>query len=116
MTTALQPCARDSLRLRYPASCEQCAEGGGCLAVEPGVWRTIEAAPNNEYVLVFCPDAEETTQIMICARLVADGDPDPPDWYELNCDIRPNPLDVEPTHWQPLPESPKVTQHERRAP
>lgn len=69
-------------------------------------WRSIETAPKNEYVLVFCPDAAEYTQIMICGQLEGDGDPGGPDWYELNCDARPCPLDVEPTHWTPLPSAP----------
>jgi hypothetical protein len=29
------------------------------------IWQPIKTAPKNEYVLVFCPDAEEITQIMI---------------------------------------------------
>lgn len=70
-------------------------------------WQPIETAPKNEYVLVFCPGAEEASQIMICGLLVFEGDPDPPDWYELNCDERPSPLDVDVTHWMPLPNPPK---------
>ena len=69
-------------------------------------WRQINTAPKNEYVLVFCPDATEGSQIMICGHLVFVGDPDGPTWYELNCDARPYPLDVEPTHWMPLPNIP----------
>lgn len=71
-------------------------------------WQPIETAPRNEYVLVFCPDASEWTQIMICGLLEFEGDPDPPDWYELNADARPDPLDVGPTHWMPLPERPST--------
>lgn len=69
-------------------------------------WQPIITAPKNEYVLVFCPDAADHTQIMICGHLEAQGDPDGPDWYELNADTRPAPLDVDPTHWMPLPDAP----------
>jgi len=69
-------------------------------------WQDIGTAPTNEYVLVFCPDAEESSRIMICGRLVFEGDPEPPEWYELNCDQRTGPLDVDPTHWMPLPSPP----------
>lgn len=69
-------------------------------------WREISSAPKNEYVLVFCPDAADYTQIMICGFLESEDPEDDGDWYELNCDTRPNPFDVEPTHWQPLPDSP----------
>lgn len=69
-------------------------------------WQPIETAPTNEYVLVYCPDAEEYSRILICARLVFEGDTDPPDWYEINCDVRPNPIDVDATHWMPLPTPP----------
>lgn len=71
------------------------------------MWQPIESAPKNEYVLVFCPDAADHTQIMICGLLVFEGDPDPPDWYELNAETRPAPLDVAPTHWMPLPNRPE---------
>lgn len=71
-------------------------------------WHPIKTAPINEYVLVFCPHAADFTRIMICGRLVFEGDPDPPDWYELNADTRPAPLDVEPTHWMPLPTPPAL--------
>ncbi|MCR6734493.1 MAG: DUF551 domain-containing protein [Afipia sp.] len=73
---------------------------------ETSGWQPIETAPKNKYALVFCPDAEDATRIMICGLLQFENDPDPPAWYELNCDARPNSLDVEPTHWQPLPSPP----------
>lgn len=76
-------------------------------------WQPIKTAPKNEYVLVYCPDAEESTQIMICGFLVCDDPADTPDWYELNCS-RSGPLDVEPTHWMPLPASPVRAPSESR--
>lgn len=75
-------------------------------AAETSGWQPIETAPKNEYILVFCPDAADYTQIMICGLLEFDGDPDSPVWYELNADTRPDPLDVEPTHWMALPQKP----------
>lgn len=72
------------------------------LVQDEAEWLDISTAPKNEYVLVFCPDAEESSR-MICGLLVFEGDPEPPDWYELNGS---KPLDVEPSHWKPLPTSP----------
>lgn len=69
-------------------------------------WQSIESAPKNEYILVFCPGADEFTQIMICGFLVSESPDDDGDWYELNADTRPSPLDVMPTHWMPLPDPP----------
>lgn len=68
-------------------------------------WRPIETAPRNEMVLAFFPDAD--VEIMIVALLVAVDDPqDTPAWYQQ--DVRLSaPLDVEPTHWMPLPGPPK---------
>ena len=75
---------------------------------EQGAWLDIASAPTNEYVLVFCPDTAEPYQIMICGLLEFEGDPDPAEWYELNADTRPKPLDVTPTYWQPLPPPPSA--------
>lgn len=68
-------------------------------------WQDIVTAPKNEYVLVFCPEASPYTQIMICGFLIADDPRDTGDWYELS-EERPSPLDVEPSHWMPIPEPP----------
>lgn len=60
-------------------------------------WQTIETAPRDGVdVLVFFPGAD--TPIMICHEI--DGD-----WHEQNPSIGP-PVDVEATHWQPLPAPP----------
>lgn len=71
-------------------------------------WKPIKSAPKNEYVLVFCPDAADYAKILICGLLEAEDDPSDPDWYEINCDARPYPLDVTPTHWMPLPKAPEI--------
>ncbi len=72
------------------------------------MWRPVGEAETNTHVIVFCPDAAEHTQTMICARLEFEGDPNEPEWFELNCECRPNPIDVEPTHFMPLPAPPKT--------
>lgn len=69
-------------------------------------WQPIRTAPKNQYVLVYCPDAEESLRVLIAGLLEFEGDPDGPDWYEQNPDTRPDPLDVEPTHWMTLPDHP----------
>lgn len=69
-------------------------------------WQTIETAPDNDFVLVFCPDASEHTRIMICARYIFTDDPHAPDWCELSTDKS---IDVEPTHWMPLPSPPAAS-------
>lgn len=72
-------------------------------------WQPISTAPLNEYVLVFCPDAEDGCRIMVCGKLMFEGDPDPPKWYEQNLSDSGHPLDVEPTRWMPLPAEPAVS-------
>jgi hypothetical protein len=61
-------------------------------------WHLATTAPVGEDVLVFCPDAD--TPVMICHRFE-----DEDEWYEQNPSI-PSPLDVEVTHWMPLPTGP----------
>lgn len=67
-----------------------------------GAWQPIADMPEAGVdVLVFCPDAN--TPVMICHHF---GDND--GWYEQNPNIGP-PLDVDPTHWMPLPEPPEAS-------
>lgn len=66
-------------------------------------WQPISTAPKNEMILGFFPDAD--TEIMIVGCLVTDHPDDSPDWYHQD-DRLGAPLDVEPTHWMPLPEPP----------
>lgn len=74
-------------------------------------WQDVETAPKDgTYILVFCPDAAEITRIMICAFEMTAHPDDAGDWYELNADTRPSPLDVEITHWMPLPEPPAAAE------
>lgn len=62
------------------------------------MWQPIETAPDNQDVLVYCPDASEEARIMICHFFLGD-------WHEQNPSIG-APLDVEPSHWMPLPSLP----------
>lgn len=69
-------------------------------------WRPIESAPKNIYVLAYFPDATEQERILIAGLLEFQGDPDPAEWWEISADAHPNPIDVTPTHWMPLPPPP----------
>jgi hypothetical protein len=73
---------------------------------DPSRWRPIETAPNGEDILVFCPDAKEP-QIVIAALLTFVDCKDETDtedaWHDVWMETD---LDVEPTHWMPLPEPP----------
>lgn len=68
-------------------------------------WRPIKTAPRDELVLVFCPDADDLSTIMICSFMVSDEPGDEGGWYGQS-DFSPQ-LDVEPTHWMPLPLRPE---------
>lgn len=70
-------------------------------------WQPISTAPKNADVLVFCSDAAVDAQVMVCRFLKTDGD-DSGDWYEQNPTL-PEPLDVSPSHWMPLPGLPEVS-------
>jgi hypothetical protein len=70
-------------------------------------WQPIETAPEIDLVLIFCPDATEADQIMICSFLRRDMPGDQGDWYEQNPSIG-SPIDVAPTHWMPLPPPPEL--------
>lgn len=62
------------------------------------------ASPGNGVdALVYFPSAD--TPIMICHWIKADDPEDEGDWYEQNVNIGP-PVDVEATHWMPLPRAP----------
>lgn len=65
-------------------------------------WRPISTHPRNEYIMGYFPDAAAEFQIMIVGFLVSDDPCDEGDWYEL-CQANSAPLDVEPSHWMPLP-------------
>lgn len=69
-------------------------------------WQPADTAPKGEAVLVFCPDAREPH---ICVATLNDFvNPDDPmdivtDWSDEWLE---DALDVEPTHWMPLPPAP----------
>lgn len=70
-------------------------------------WQPIETAPKDgTWVLLFSPDAEPDTPFIGQWRDVEDY-PDGGAWWENNgssyC------IDADPSHWQPLPESPEET-------
>ena len=67
-------------------------------------WQSIETAPRGEYVLVFSPDCNEWSQIMIARAEITDEPGDEGDWYELNGIGRP--IEMVLTHWMPLPDPP----------
>ena len=75
-------------------------------AYEAAMWRPIEEAPKNELVIAHFPEAREDSQVMICQFLICDDPQDRGDWYEQNENI-PGPIDVDPTHFRPLPPPPK---------
>lgn len=69
--------------------------------------KPADTAPFNEDVLVFSPDSKDP--VMICHRCLFDGQTEADwdgDWHEQNVDMCPNPIDVEVTHWMPLPAAP----------
>lgn len=65
-------------------------------------WRPIESAPEGVDVLAFFPDAAPEYAVMIVHRVDGEGAA----WYAQDADANPRPLDVEPTHWMPLPAPP----------
>jgi hypothetical protein len=69
-------------------------------------WKLIASAPLDEPVLLFSPDAREPG-VMIGIRSTfvgADSDDLIIDWSDF---WEERELDVEPTHWMPLPERPE---------
>lgn len=71
-------------------------------------WQPIETAPLDEVVLLFSPDAREPG-IMIGIRstfVIPEDDHDRIiEWSDF---WEERELDVEPTHWQPLPPKPEA--------
>ena len=69
-------------------------------------WNPIESAPmDGTFVLLFCPGNAES--IPILAQFIEfEGDEDGGEWYEHGAGPC---LDVEPTHWFPLPELPEFS-------
>lgn len=75
-------------------------------------WQPIETAPRNAVAcLIFCPDATEPQIILAAYRRYQNSD-DPTDfhegWYDFWDEDAPE-LDVEPTHWVPLPKPPEAS-------
>lgn len=68
-------------------------------------WQPRETAPTNSYVLLFLPGASAGQEIIIGAFLKSESPADAGDWYE-QCESAGGPLDIEPTHWMPLPDPP----------
>lgn len=68
-------------------------------------WQPIKTAPKDELVLVFFPDADDLSAIMICSFMVSDEPGDEGSWYG-QADLSPQ-IDIEPTHWMPLPPIPE---------
>ena len=68
-------------------------------------WQPIETAPKDGTpILGFMPDAAIQWQIMPIEMLDF-GDDDGPEWFQADRDDG-RALDVEPTHWMPLPHPP----------
>lgn len=70
-------------------------------------WRDIATAPKDEDILVFSPDAR-APGIIVAALLTFVSADDPTDiiedWHDVWMETN---LDVEPTHWMPLPNPPE---------
>jgi hypothetical protein len=68
-------------------------------------WQPIETAPHGDDVLVFCPDASEPGIVVAALLTFDDGEGGEAfvDWHDV---WRETELDVEPTHWMPLPSRP----------
>lgn len=65
-------------------------------------WQPIETAPKDTDVVAFFPDTRDGYNVMIVHQFADD----PGAWYQQDADLCPDALDVEPTHWQPLPDPP----------
>jgi hypothetical protein len=59
-------------------------------------WKTIDTVPKREEVLLYCPDLHMQRKVMIGISHPLDGEVC---YYAEG-------LQVEPTHWMPLPEAP----------
>ena len=75
-------------------------------------WRPIDTVPEGEQVLVWFERGQRGVGAMECA-VVFKGDANAPGGYSLWTHGGPNSgsdwqLDSAPTHWRPLPASPKV--------
>ena len=73
-------------------------------------WQPIKTAPQTgEACLIYCPDADEPRVVLAAFRRYENAE-DPADvheaWYDFWEDEG-GPVDVDPSHWMPLPDPPE---------
>lgn len=69
-------------------------------------WQPVNSAPGDEPVLLFCPDAREPKIVIGILSTFVDGEGSAvcTEWGDFWTDRE---LDVEPSHWAPLPNKPE---------
>ena len=70
-------------------------------------WQPIKTAPSDIDLLIYCPNAIASYQILVAHYF---GDGSRPDdvgvWYSQEEEVA-HPIDCEATHWMPLPTPPE---------